>query len=85
MCCSASPFDPPESKRINVLPRPIGVQSARLPTYGMGVSRLSCVFCTMASRTDLRRAAQLQPALYRRYVDPERRIGHILSPSGVPL
>ena len=21
LCCSASPFDPPESKRINVLPR----------------------------------------------------------------
>ena len=55
------------------------------PAYGMGMSRLSCVFCIMASRTDLRTAAQLQPALYRRYVAIERRIGHTLSPTRVPL
>ena len=55
------------------------------PAYGMGMSRLSCVFCIMASRTDLRTAAQLQPALYRRYVAIERRIGHTLSPTKVPL
>ena len=39
----------------------------------------------MASRTDLRTAPQLQPALYRTYAALERRIGHTLSPSGVPL
>ena len=39
----------------------------------------------MASRADLYTAAQLQPALYRRYVSLEERIGHTLSPSGVPL
>ena len=55
------------------------------PAYGMGMSRLSCVLCIMASRTDLRTAAQLQPALYRRYVAIERRIGHTLSPTRVPL
>ena len=55
------------------------------PAYGMGMSRLSCVFCIMASRADLRTAARLQPALYRRYVRLEERIGHTLSPSGVPL
>ena len=55
------------------------------PAYGMGMSRLSCVFCIMASRADLRTAAQLQPALYARYVDLEERIGHTLSPSGRPL
>ena len=33
------------------------------PAYGMGMSRLSCVFCIMASRADLRTAARLQPAL----------------------
>ena len=55
------------------------------PAYGMGMSRLSCVFCIMASRPDLRTAAQLQPALYARYVDLEERIDHTLSPSGVPL
>ena len=38
------------------------------PAYGMGMSRLSCVFCIMASRADLRTAARLQPALYRRHV-----------------
>ena len=53
--------------------------------YGMGMSRLSCVFCIMASRADLRTAAQMQPALYARYVRLEERIGHTLSPTGVPL
>lgn len=55
------------------------------PAYAMGMSRLSCVFCIMASRADLRTAARLQPALYRTYAALERRIGHTLSPSGVPL
>ena len=55
------------------------------PAYGMGMSRLSCVFCIMASRADLRTAARLQPALFRRYVRLEERIGHTLSPTGVPL
>ena len=55
------------------------------PAYGMGMSRLSCVFCIMASRADLRTAARLQPALYARYVDLEERIGYTLSPSGRPL
>ena len=53
--------------------------------YAAGMSRLSCVFCIMASRTDLRTAAQLQPALYARYVALEKRIGHTLSPTRVPL
>ncbi len=39
----------------------------------------------MASRADLQTAAQLQPALYARYVALEKRIRHTLSPSGVPL
>ena len=55
------------------------------PAYAMGMSRLSCVFCIMASRTDLRTAAQLQPGLYRTYARLEQRIGHTLSPSRVPL
>ena len=55
------------------------------PAYEMGMSRLSCVFCIMASRADLRTAARLQPALYARYVRLEERIGHTLSPTGVPL
>ena len=55
------------------------------PAYAMGMSRLSCVFCIMASRADLRTAARLQPVLYRRYALLEERIGHTLSPTGVPL
>ena len=55
------------------------------PAYGMGMSRLSCAFCIMASRADLRTAGRLQPSLYARYVDLEKRIGHTLSPSGRSL
>ena len=53
--------------------------------YAAGMSRLSCSFCILASRADLRRAAELRPALYRTYVELERRIGHTLSPSRIPL
>ena len=53
--------------------------------YAAGMSRLSCSFCILASRSDLRRAAELRPALYRRYTDLEQRIGHTLSPTRAPL
>ena len=53
--------------------------------YAAGMSRLSCVFCILASRADLRRAAELRPGLYREYCALERRIGHTLSPTRVPL
>ena len=53
--------------------------------YAAGMSRLSCSFCILASRADLRRAAELRPELYRTYAALERRIGHTLSPSGIPL
>ena len=49
------------------------------------LSRCSCSFCIFSSPGDLRRAAALRPDLYRRYCETERRIGHTLSPSGVPL
>ena len=55
------------------------------PAYLQGMSRMSCVFCIMVSRSDLRTAAHLQPDLYRRYAELEVRIGHTLSPSRVPL
>ncbi|MDX8537042.1 phosphoadenosine phosphosulfate reductase family protein [Mesorhizobium abyssinicae] len=55
------------------------------PAYAAGMSRLSCVFCIMASKSDLRTAARLKPALYRRYVETERRIGHTFSMSRQPL
>ena len=49
------------------------------------LSRCSCSFCIFSSPEDLRRAAELRPSLYRTYVELERRIGHTLSPSGIPL
>ena len=53
--------------------------------YAAGMSRLSCSFCILASRADLRRAAELRPELYRSYAALERRIGHTLSPTCQPL
>ena len=53
--------------------------------YAAAMSRLSCSFCILASRADLRRAAELRPDLYRAYVALERRIGHTLSPTLRPL
>ncbi|MDE0147902.1 MAG: phosphoadenosine phosphosulfate reductase family protein [Rhodospirillaceae bacterium] len=53
--------------------------------YAAGMSRLSCSFCILASRADLRRAAELRPGLYRAYAALEQRIGHTLSPTRRPL
>ena len=53
--------------------------------YAAGMSRLSCSFCILASRADLRRAAELRPDLYRTYAELERRIDHTLSPTRRPL
>ena len=53
--------------------------------YQAGMSRLSCVFCIMASTQDLRTAAQLKPALYRRYAELEQRLGFTLSMTRRPL
>ena len=53
--------------------------------YAAGMSRLSSSFCILASRAHLRRAAELRPGLYREYIDLERRIGHTLSPTRIPL
>ena len=51
------------------------------PVYSFGLSRCSFSFCIVASRSDLRRAAELRPDLYRKYAQRERRIGHTLSPT----
>ncbi len=47
--------------------------------YAEGMSRLSCCFCIMASRSDLTTAARLNPALYARHVALEKRISHTMS------
>jgi len=46
--------------------------------YSKGMSRLSCCFCIMASTSDLRIAARLNPDLYNKYVETEKEIGHTL-------
>jgi 3'-phosphoadenosine 5'-phosphosulfate sulfotransferase (PAPS reductase)/FAD synthetase len=46
------------------------------PAYALGMPRLSCRFCILASRTALVRSAQLNPDLAAEYVAVEERIGH---------
>ena len=53
--------------------------------YYAGMTRLSCVFCIMASTGDLTTAARLMGDLYRRYVETEKRLGHTLSMTGRSL
>lgn len=53
--------------------------------YAAGMTRLSCVFCIMASTGDLRTAARLNPELYGRYVALEKRINHTMSMDGKGL
>lgn len=50
--------------------------------YVDGNERLSCVFCIMGSLNDLRHGAICNPALYRRYVMLERKIGHTMFMKG---
>ena len=51
------------------------------PVYSLGLTRCSCSFCIFASRSDLRRAAELRPDLYAKYAQLEWRIAHTLSPT----
>lgn len=44
--------------------------------------RLSCVFCIMGSRNDLKHGAEMNPDLFQRYVDLEKRIGHTMFTKG---
>lgn len=46
------------------------------PAYDQGMSRLSCSFCVLASRTDLLTACRLRPDVAREYAAVEERIGH---------
>ena len=46
--------------------------------YKAGMSRLSCCFCIMSSKADLTTAAKLNPTLYAKYVDLERRTGQVM-------
>jgi 3'-phosphoadenosine 5'-phosphosulfate sulfotransferase (PAPS reductase)/FAD synthetase len=51
------------------------------PIYAAGMSRLSCCFCIMASKSDQRIAAQLNPELFAELVAIEQHIGHTMSMS----
>ena len=51
--------------------------------YKAGMTRLSCCFCIMSSKQDLRTAAQLRPELYKEYLELEQEIGHaLIMPAG---
>ena len=55
------------------------------PAYAAGMSRLSCCFCIMASKSDLRTAARLKPELAQRYIDLEERYGFTMNMARKPL
>lgn len=50
--------------------------------YDLGMSRLSCVFCIMSNKADIRIAAKNNPELFKRYVETEERLGFTLLMSG---
>jgi len=50
--------------------------------YAAGASRLSCMFCIMASARDLALAARLNPEAYADRVALEKRVGHTISMDG---
>lgn len=45
--------------------------------YALGMTRLSCVFCVLASKSDLRVAARHNPELLQAYQDVEQETGHL--------
>jgi DNA sulfur modification protein DndC len=53
--------------------------------YDLGMSRLSCAFCIMASKSDLKIAAQHNPELLQRYIEAEERLGFTMNMSRTPL
>lgn len=54
--------------------------------YKAGMSRLSCCFCIMSNKNDLITAAKLNPSLYKKHVETEKRIGQsmMMPIKGVP-
>jgi DNA sulfur modification protein DndC len=55
--------------------------------YAAGMSRLSCVFCIMASKKDLQTAAKLMPVKFQEYIKLEKTIGYkmLMPVKGVAL
>jgi 3'-phosphoadenosine 5'-phosphosulfate sulfotransferase (PAPS reductase)/FAD synthetase len=50
--------------------------------YRSGNERLSCMFCIMGCRGDLRNAARHNPELARKYIELEQRTGYTMFPDG---
>lgn len=53
--------------------------------YELGNDRLSCVFCIMASKKDLRTGATHNPELLAQYTALEQRTGYTMHMSRIPL
>ncbi len=53
--------------------------------YKLGNKRLSCLFCILASRGDLRNAAKHHPEMYQEYVAREKKYGYTMHQSRVSL
>lgn len=53
--------------------------------YALGNDRLSCVFCIMASKPDLRNGRIKHPELFEQYVALEQRTGYTMHMNRIPL
>lgn len=53
--------------------------------YALGNERLSCVFCIMASRNDLRNGGQHHPELLEQYAALEARTGYTMHMNRIPI
>lgn len=53
--------------------------------YALGNERLSCVFCIMASRNDLRNGARHHPELLEQYAALEARTGYTMHMNRIPI
>ncbi|ELH0788540.1 phosphoadenosine phosphosulfate reductase family protein [Salmonella enterica] len=53
--------------------------------YELGNERLSCVFCIMASRNDLKNGATCHPELLEQYAELETRTGYTMHMNRIPI
>ncbi|HBR2686135.1 TPA: phosphoadenosine phosphosulfate reductase family protein [Klebsiella pneumoniae] len=62
-------------------------EAAQKPHYAyeLGNERLSCVFCIMASRNDLKNGATHHPELLEQYAELETRTGYTMHMNRIPI
>lgn len=53
--------------------------------YSLGNERLSCVFCIMSSRNDMRNGAKHNPLLITKYAELEHKTGYTMHMSRIPI